>query len=78
MSLDTPEPVTGADDFHADPAGVPNIWTLDHNDDTATDDSSADDSTQDTEEERAIDEPSFLKRLRNKRKQKQDKTEKND
>lgn len=76
---DTGTNVSGADDFHADPNDVPNIWTLDPpaaQDDDQTDSKPADDPAQhDSEEERAMDEPSFLKRLRNKRKQKSDKTD---
>ena len=77
MSLDDGSQATGgADDFHADPASVPNIWTLDPptNDDSQDDDQPTISHT-DTEEERAMDEPSFLKRLRNKRKNKSDKTD---
>jgi hypothetical protein len=78
MSLDDSSQLTGADDFHADPGSVPNIWTLDPPSNDQTDDATADPSQNDSEEERAMDEPSFLKRLRNKRKQKSDKTDTND
>ncbi len=75
MSLDDSAPQTsGAEDFHAE-HDVPNIWTLDHNDD---DQPAADPTSNDSEEERAMDEPSFLKRLRNKRKHKSDSTDTND
>lgn len=77
MDLDTKSPSTGADDFHAEPT-VPNIWTLDN--DHKDDDEKSDDKPEssETDEERAIDEPSFLKRLRNKRKQKPEKTDTKD
>lgn len=69
-----PSPLSGAEDFHAEPSSMPNIWTLDHPDDDKKDDAPAEESA----EEREIDEPSFLKRLRNKRKHKSDKTDTND
>lgn len=87
QSIDTsldeiPSHLTGADDFHAEPT-VPNIWTIDpdkHDDkDGASDQQTNDDQASheaDSEAEREIDEPSFLKRLRNKRKGKHGKTDK--
>jgi cell division protein FtsZ len=84
MSLDdsATQQLTGADDFHADPHSTPNIWTLDPPAGDAPDEDQPDDHLKsaqaDTEEERAMDEPSFLKRLRNKRKNKSDKTDTND
>lgn len=71
-----PEPMSGAEDFHAEPSSMPNIWTLDQPEsDKKLEESAAPD---DTEKEKEIDEPSFLKRLRNKRKQKSDSTDTND
>lgn len=78
MSLDDSSQLTGAEDFHADPSAAPNIWSLDHPDDSSPEENSTEPAQQDTEEEREMDEPSFLKRLRNKRKQKSDKTDTND
>jgi cell division protein FtsZ len=78
MNLDDDQLSTGAEDFHAEPA-VPNIWALDHEaQDESKDESSQNSADHDSEEERAMDEPSFLKRLRNKRKQKPEKTDTND
>ncbi|MEI7682949.1 MAG: cell division protein FtsZ [Candidatus Saccharibacteria bacterium] len=74
MSLDDHQVATGADDFHAEPT-VPNIWSLDHE---GQDKSEPDQAEHDSEEERVMDEPSFLKRLRNKRKYKDDSTDTND
>ncbi|MDQ5972586.1 MAG: cell division protein FtsZ [Patescibacteria group bacterium] len=72
---EAPQQLTGAEEFHAEPS-VPNIWTLDHEDDKKPD--VAESAEHDSEEERAMDEPSFLKRLRNKRKNKSEKTDKTD
>lgn len=84
---DSPVQQSGADDFNAEPS-IPNIWTLDqHKDDGMFGDPSkpqdsngfsADSSAADREAENAIDEPSFLKRLRSRRKQKPDSTDTND
>jgi cell division protein FtsZ len=74
MELDDHQVSTGAEDFHAEPA-VPNIWALDHD---GQEEQPQDQAQQDSEEERAMDEPSFLKRLRNKRKHKDDLTDTND
>lgn len=83
MSLDdtATQQLTGADDFQADPHATPNIWTLDppvgeDKDDQV--DNHLKSAEAESEEERAMDEPSFLKRLRNKRKNKSDKTDTND
>lgn len=68
--------LSGAEDFHAEPTSMPNIWTLDQpEEDKKLEESAAPDETA---EEREMDEPSFLKRLRNKRKQKSDSTDTND
>lgn len=84
---DGPAKSSGAEDFNAE-TNVPNIWTLDqpkdgdmfgdssHNQDFNG--SHGDSSAADREAENAIDEPSFLKRLRNRRKQKPDSTDTND
>lgn len=84
MSLDEApaNTLTGADDFHADHA-VPNIWTIDpdaKSDDSSTNDDDADDSAHSTDNstEETMDEPSFLKRLRNRRKQKPGETDTKD
>lgn len=72
----TGQQTSGAEDFHAEPS-VPNIWTLD-NAKAEEDDKlghATVDHEADSEAERAMDEPSFLKRLRNKRKGKSDKTD---
>ena len=83
MSLEdtATQQLTGADDFQADPHATPNIWTLDppvgeDKDDQV--DNHLKSAEAESEEERAMDEPSFLKRLRNKRKNKSDKTDTND
>lgn len=66
LDADTHDHLTGADDFHAEPAAVPNIWSLDQsNDDNSQSD---DDQLGADSTEQSIDEPSFLKRLRNRRK----------
>jgi cell division protein FtsZ len=78
MSLDDSTTLTGADDFHADPSDVPNIWTLNPDAADKHEDDKPELAPTDTEEERAMDEPSFLKRLRNKRKNKPEKTDTND
>lgn len=74
-----PDPLSGAEDFHSEPT-LPNIWALDHQteEDKKLEASAAAPTPDDSAEEREIDEPSFLKRLRNKRKQKSDSTDKND
>ncbi len=72
---------TGADDFHSEPKAVPNIWTIDpdNNDDTTNSSDSDDANTTDEHKEAdAMDEPSFLKRLRNRRKQKPEETDTKD
>jgi cell division protein FtsZ len=71
---------TGADDFHAEPT-IPNIWALDqeHNQNSAHDGSFDDDQEASRQaHENELDEPSFLKRLRNRRKAKNDETDTND
>lgn len=70
---DKAAPGSGADDFHADPH-IPNIWALDHPDDDDKSPTDTDDAAK--EAEKQMDEPSFLKRLRGKRKQKDDNSEK--
>lgn len=63
---------TGADDFHAEPT-VPNIWAIDHEaDNTDQADDSANGHVIGDDDDNSMDEPSFLKRLRNRRKQKSD------
>ncbi len=70
--LDQSSVLSGAEDFHAEPT-IPNIWTIEPESD---EEEKHQDST-DSEEEKKIDEPSFLKRLRNRR-SKSDETDKKD
>jgi cell division protein FtsZ len=70
MDLDesSQQQMSGSDDFHAEHT-IPNIWALDHNND---DEAPSDNDDANKEQEKSMDEPSFLKRLRNKRKAKND------
>ncbi len=83
MSLDDApaNSLSGAEDFHAEPS-VPNIWTIDpdnkHDDDKKSDDDADGGQTAEAAEEKSMDEPSFLKRLRNRRRQKSEETDKKD
>ena len=78
---DAPDHLSGAEEFHAEPT-IPNIWTIEP-DSHKDDDHNHDDQTTTTHglaesaEERKMDEPSFLKRLRNKRRNKSDETDVN-
>ena len=84
---DSPTQHSGAEEFNAEPS-IPNIWTIDqHKDDGMFGDPNqpldsnglnGDSSAAEREAENAIDEPSFLKRLRNRHKQKPDETDTND
>ncbi len=51
---------TGAEEFHKEPV-VPNIWTLDHGDE---DHKEKEDSHTDADEEQELEKPSFLRRLK--------------
>ncbi len=66
LSADTTDASSGAEEFHKEPA-IPNIWTLDnHNDDDAT--TTQSDSTDDnTDENDELEKPSFLRRLKSRR-----------
>ncbi|MEO5627361.1 MAG: cell division protein FtsZ [Candidatus Saccharimonadales bacterium] len=76
--LNGPQHLAGADDFHAEPSTMPNIWSLEQSEADKKLEESAAATPDESEQEREMDEPSFLKRLRNKRKQKSDKTDTND
>jgi cell division protein FtsZ len=81
MSLDdkSNNQLMGADDFHAEPT-IPNIWTIDpdhKDDDNNGHDSDAPHHIEESEDN-ALDEPSFLKRLRSRRRQKSDETDTKD
>lgn len=89
LEADASQQLSGADDFHAEPT-IPNIWALDQSNaqDDDQSDSAADhfghhgsfddDQSDQAANEQALDEPSFLKRLRNRRKSKSDETDTND
>lgn len=70
LSLDHQTKDTGAHDFHNEPA-IPNIWALDH-EHTEQEDSSHSDTTEHAEEEDELEKPSFLRRLKKRRSEKQD------
>ena len=68
---------TGAEDFHSEPS-VPNIWSLDHDKDNDEQPDHDAERQAAADQENQIDEPSFLKRLRSRRKTKPEETDTND
>ncbi len=74
MDLDKDDQAnTGAHDFHSD-TPMPNIWTMDHPDEEG-DDSKSDSADGQKDDESELEKPSFLRRLKNRNKDKQNTTE---
>jgi cell division protein FtsZ len=67
MDLEDKSPADGADDFHND-TPMPNIWSLDHHDDTAQEPP----QLTATEPEEELEKPSFLRRFRKRNNEKND------
>lgn len=72
LSLDKQDRPDGAEDFHKEPA-IPNIWALDHDKEVTHDDSQVP-----AAEEDELEKPSFLRRLKKRRSEKQDSDKSND
>lgn len=69
LDMDLEDQKDNAEEFHKEPS-IPNIWSLDRDND---DDSDTNTTTSDTTDEEEIEKPSFLRRLKNRRENKKDK-----
>lgn len=69
LNLENHDQQAAAEEFHKDPA-VPNIWSLDHDDDDARQHTTDQNATPSEEEE--LERPSFLRRLKKRKSEKQD------
>ncbi len=57
-------------DFHADDSAVPNIWSLNHDEEAAEDDKATPGTVFSSDEEEKLEKPSFLRRLKRGKKSK--------